>query len=834
MTPSFYTSVNRYGNNLLYRGYNQNGLRVQKKVKFSPTLYVPSRNEESEWKTLDGFSVEPIDFDTMREAKDFLQKYKDVDNFTVYGNSNYIQQYIAKRFNRDIEFDFSKINITSFDIEVESGDGFPVPELAEQAVNLITLKASNAKHWYVWGLDDWDITKSYMNGQPVVYRQFKTESDLLLDFLGYWSAEETCPDIITGWYIRYFDIPYLVNRITKIMGIDQARRLSPWGMLNERTKNLQGEEMQYYELVGIQEMDYREVFLKFGVTSYGPQESYKLDHIAYVILGEKKLSYEEYGSLHTLSRENHQKFVDYGIKDTQLIERLEEETGLIELAVTLAYSCGVNFGDTFGTTAICDSAIHRLCNTKKIAIPPSRHNVKMPYPGGYVKDSLVGMYDWVVSVDLASMYPNLFVQYNISTETIMADKHGPAGVDYHMNNREPWTDNILAVNGVVFRKDRKGIIPEIIDDFYARRKIIKGEMLEKQKLFQSDKSQKHLEREIAQLNNRQMAVKIFMNSMYGACGSPYFRYYDLRMAEGITLCGQLTIRWAERGINEAMNQVMGTEGVDYVIAMDTDSCYINFGPLVEKFKPKNTIKFLDEIMEQHFKKKIASDYQVLANKMNTDNKMVMDREAICDKGVFVAAKNYIINVLNNEGVQYDEPKLKVTGIKAVKPSTPEVVRDKFRETFKIIMLGDEKAAQDYIAQFKSEFKTLTPEEIAFPRGVSNVTKYVNHNTIYTKGTPIGSRAAILYNYHTKAQGLSKHMKPINNGDKIKFTYLRKPNPIKENVIAFPDYLPEKLNLHKYVDYDLQFEKSFLNPIEPIFRAVGWTVEDQQTLEDFFA
>jgi len=832
----FYTNVTRFGNQLLVRGYDGNR-RYADKIKYQPTLFV-STNNPTEWRSLCGRPVAPVLHDTMRDAKEWIQMNKDVVGRNIFGNDRYISTYINDSFPGQIDFDRNKINVTTIDIEVESDDGFPEPELADKAIISITTKNNIDNTYYVWGLREYDVENTIMKTHDVVYKEFPNEAELLMDFTDFWRGTN-CPDIVTGWNCRFFDMPYLINRTVKVLDNEFVKRFSPWGLIDERPVTQMGRTQQAYDIKGISIIDYLDLFKKFGY-SYGAQESYKLDHIAHVVLGEKKLSYEEHGSLHTLYLEDYQKFIDYNIKDVELVDRMEDKLGLITLCLTMAYKGGVNYNDTFGTTSIWDSIIYRELFEQKVAVPFSEVKMKSPYPGGYVKDPQVGLHKWVVSFDLNSLYPSLIMQYNMSPETIIEGEQYNVDIQSLLDKKTTFegTGKSIGGNGQVFRTDKKGILPDIIDGMYTERVGIKRQMLDAQQALQNaDKDDKQtiysIERDIAIAENRQMAIKILLNSLYGALGNKYFRFFDQRIAEAITLSGQLSIKWAEVAINDYLNKVLKTDK-DYVIAIDTDSLYVNLDPLVEAVKPANPVDFLNTVAQKKLEPALTEAYDNLFNMMGgIENKMVMGREVIADTGIWTAKKRYILNVHDNEGVRYAEPKLKIMGIEAIKSSTPMPCRDALKSIFKVIIDGSETKTQAAIKDFKDYFVTLPAHDIAFPRGVSKVNEYKDNNMIYKKGTPIHVRGSLLYNKRVEDLSLTKKYSPIKNGDKVKFIYLRKPNVIKENVISFPDYLPSEFVIDKYIDYDLQFQKTFLDPIEPILGAIGWSSEERASLEDFF-
>ena len=839
---NFYTSVNRYGNSILYRGI-EDGERVAKKVKYMPTLFVNATHETG-WYNLQNQPVLPKTFDTMRDAKDFMKQYEGVDNYTVYGTTNYVTQYINDRFPDAPKFDRDKVNVTSIDIEVASDEGFPFVEQAAHPVISITMKNNIDNIYRVWGLYDYNEDDCTVEGVDAIqYIKCKDEIDLLLSWLAYWHDPKYCPDIVTGWNTRLFDFPYLINRVKNIIGGDVYKKFSPWGIVDQRNIMMARGEVIAYEMAGIQQLDYYDLFTKFGYT-YGMQESYKLDHIAHVVLGERKLSYDEHGSLHGLYKHDFQKFIDYNIKDVQIVDRLEEKMGLITLAMTMAYRGGVNYSETFGTVQIWDSILYRLLFKQQIACPPKFSKEKVPYPGAYVKDPQTGMHDWVVSFDLNSLYPMIIVQYNMSPETVLPGKEhlGLDPVEKLLSDAEV---NIpegttMAASGVKFSKDQVGIIPAIIKQYYNERRLIKKAMLDTKQEYENTPT-KRLENKMTILENQQMSIKILMNSLYGALGNKHFRYFNNHVAEAITTSGQLSIRWAENAINKEMNAALETDDKDYVIAIDTDSLYVNMNEMVKKFNPKDPVKFLDKICREHFEGVLEKSYAVLAKKLDVmENRMEMSREVIANRGVWIAKKRYILNVHNNEGVQYAEPKMKMMGVDAVRSSTPQVCRDKFKKIFKVIIDEGETATQRFIADFKKEWKQLPPESVSFPRGC-NISKkkdgvpftWADKKTIYKKACPIHVRGALLYNHYIKQAGLDQKYELVQNGEKIKFVYLKTPNSIKENVIAYANDLPKELDLHRFVDYNKQYEKAFVDPIKHLLDALNWDVEPVATLEDFF-
>ena len=820
------------GDKFLVRGYD-NGEYFQIRDDYQPTLFVSS-NKETQYKTLDGQYVAKVKPGTVRETKEFIRQYEFVDNFQVFGNERFIYQYISDKYPQDeVKFDISKIRLYTMDIETKSENGFPDVESADQEMLLISMQNYNTKEIITWGQGPFKLKQGNH-----YYKQFNNEFDLLNDFISWWM--KNTPDIVTGWNIQMFDIPYLAKRLYRVLGDKVARRLSPWGLCSPKELYIKGRRHIVYDIGGITQLDYLDLYKKFTYTN---RESYRLDYIAQVELGQKKLDHSEYDTFKDFYTNGWQKFVEYNIIDVELVDRLEDKMKLIELALTMAYDAKVNYNDVFYQVRMWDNIIYNYLKKRNIVIPPKLSEQKdEKYAGAYVKEPKPGKYDWVVSFDLNSLYPHLIMQYNISPETLRDERHPTVSVKDILEKNltfEMHKDNAVCANGAMYRKDKRGFLPELMEKMYNERVIFKKRMLEAKQEYEKNPTD-NLVKEIARCNNIQMAKKISLNSAYGAIGNQYFRYYQLANAEAITLSGQVSIRWIENKMNDFLNKILKTEGKDYVIASDTDSIYLHLGPLVDviyKDKEKDSesiVSFIDTICEKTLEPFIDQSYKELAEYVNAyDQKMFMKRENIADRGIWTAKKRYILNVWNSEGVQYHEPKLKMMGIEAVKSSTPAPCREMIKDALKLMMNGTEDDVIQFIENSRKKFRRLPPEEIAFPRSVSDVNKYKSSNMIYIKGTPIHVRGALLFNYYIKKHNLTNKYSLIGNGEKIKFCYLKKPNKLHENVISFIQDFPKELGIDKYVDHDLQFDKSFLEPLRIILDSIGWKVERTANLESFF-
>lgn len=850
---SFYTSVERRGNNILWRGY-EHGRPFLRKVQFEPTFYRRAKHDEQGTKRafIDNVALTPKKFASIHEANDWLDEYDGVGGFGVYGTKDYVTQFIQEQYPDDVQFDMSLINIMNFDIEVDIAAKLPDINLADNAITSISMKSSKQDHYHLLGMRDYDPTKTESNIDPtkIKFQKFETEKDLLRAFINIWTTDY--PDIVTGWNVEYFDVQYIITRIIRLFGETVAQKLSPWGSIRKVTNLVMNRHQSTYDISGVAVIDYMDAFKKFGY-KYGPQESYKLDHIAHVVLGKNKLDYSEYGGLTELYEQNPQKYLDYNLLDTILIQELEDETALIELVLTVAYSGGVNYSGAFGTVAIWESQLYRYLVGKKNLVPPMKSNARHGLDeliGGFVKPTIVGKHRWVVSFDLDSLYPHLMMQYNMSPETFIRDSSTNNSPEYieHRNreliagmHRNEDSTTAVCPNGARFSKAELGLIPEIIADAYAKRKAIKVEMLKIEQLEQDNPEHKAEYKKLAsKLHNSQMSLKIALNSLYGATANAHFLYFIPDVATAITSSGQLSVQWALKALNGYMNKIMSTYNHDYVLAADTDSVYLNFAPLIEKFfgtvDIENSVgeKFLDEICKTKFKKVLDSAFDTLAEHMGAyRNAMSMKREKIISTAIFVAKKRYILNVLNSEGVHYDEPKIAITGLESVRSSTPEICRTRMKELYKLLLDRTEEETQAFIADFKTEFDSLHIGQISKTSSANDLGKYVDRDKIYAKGSPIHIRASLLYNWKLEQDKLDNKYSKIQSGEKMKFIYLKLPNPVRENVIGFPSDIPPEFKLDRYIDYDRQFEAVFLKPVRNVLDSIGWNIEKVSTLESFF-
>ena len=826
---NFYKSVIEHHGKLLIRGIHD-GKEFKEKIDYSPTLYAISQ-QETKFKTLTGQSLKPIEFGSIKKARDFKRTYN-TDNAPIFGMDRYQYQYIADNYPEEIKWSKEHIKIFTLDIECTAENGFPDVQNPIEELLAITVKNQSNKQIITWGTGDFRTDRT-----DVTYIKCRNEKSLIMEFMKFWM--KNYPDVITGWNTKFFDLPYLCNRIKLLTDEKVVRRLSPWNLVGTEEIVVRGRSQLHYTLYGIAMLDYLDLYKKFIPVR---QESYKLDYIGKVEVGIKK-DENPFDTFREWYTKDFQSFVDYNIKDVEIVDKLEDKLKLIELILTMAYEAKINYQDVFSQVRFWDTLIYNFLRKDNIVIPPKEDNIKdEKYPGAYVKDPLVGMHKWIVSFDINSLYPHLIMQYNISPEKIIGMKSNGITVNKMLNESTPLTylkteGATITPNGALFKTDSEGFLPKLLGKMYNDRVYYKKKMLEAKKEYNKTKEPK-LQNEIARCHNIQWAKKIALNSAYGAIGNQYFRYYDVRQAMAITLAGQFIIRFIEQKVNEYLNKILQTEKKDYIVASDTDSIYLTLDTLVEqvcKDKSKEQIlRFINKVVEGRIEPFLEKCFEQLSDYTNAfKNCMVMKREVVADKGIWTAKKRYMLNVLDEEGITFDEPKLKIMGIEAVKSSTPEICRRRIKQAIQIIMNKEETDIHKFVKEFKEEFFKLPAEAVSFPRSCNNMKKYKSSSSVFIKGTPIHVKGSLIYNQQIKEFGLQNKYPLIQEGDKIKFVKLLEANPFKFDVISYVTKLPKEFKLKDYIDYELQFEKTFLDPIRFILQPIGWTPEPKASLEAFF-
>lgn len=829
----FYTSIVARGNNILYRGYN-NGQRETRKEAFAPSFFVAEPNGDHE--SLTGVKLKKIDFPEISEARSFVDEYRDMDNFKIYGTADYTAQYMYETYPKAISYDFSQLKIMYIDIETECEHGFPNIATANEKIILITMKIGEEIHSFT-------VTPCF--SENVFVHQYDSEEAMLAGFFD--MVKKFDPDIFTGWNIKNFDLPYIVNRAERICSESFANKLSPWGFLRKREHAANGRVYYSVDIPGYMTLDYIELYKKFSGTN---QESYALAYISEVELGETKVDYSDYGSLREFYKKNYQKFFEYNVQDTLLVEKLEKKLRLIELAVSISYEAKINFDGVFFSTRIWESICYDYLKDHKI-VPALKqfYEKDEQFIGAYVKEVVPGFYHNIVIFDATSLYPSIIMQFNISPDSLVLH-NGKWSADDYLNQPEDLKQFIqentskghcVAASGGVFHTDKKGFIPILIERTFNQRQEAKKMMIalekEKEKNGDSDGS---LAQRIAALSIKQSVKKILANSLYGCLGTPGFVYSSPELAIAVTTTGQLAIRTAETKINQYFEKITKKNNIDVVIAADTDSLYINMAPIVDQIgvEASELIDFLDTSAKKAIQPVLSKAMKELGESLGCkEQRLDFKREVIATTGIFKAKKRYALCVYDKEGVRFTEPKVKIMGMETARSSTPHLVRESLKVALKIMLTKDNNSLLEFVSDFKSEFFSQPIEKISSPRKIAGMNTYNDSERIYKKSTPIATKSALLYNYQIKKMQLEEKYARLGEGDKIKFIHLKVPNPYgndgREKVIGFSNVPPKEFALEKYADFEMQFEKTFLEPLRNVTDAIGWTVNTNTTLESYF-
>ena len=830
----FYTSVAVVGSSVYVREI-VDGIPNMRKDSWSPTVYVNGAKEGSEYKSLYGHDVHPVQPGSIAECKEFIEQYEDVQGFPIYGQLNFSLQYMHEY--NPTGWLYSEISAWGIDIETkvpldENGNTyFPTPENADGEILLITLQDLHTKVTYTWG------TKPY-DGRDTQYMYCVDEYNLIKQFILFW--EQKKPDIITGWNIGQFDIPYLFNRIKRICGEEMAKRLSPWGRVYYKSKLFAGKLEHYTQITGVSVLDYLDLYKKYILTR---QESYSLKHIAFVELGHTKVDHSEYATFNDFWQQDWNKFTHYNVVDTTLVGQLDDKLKLIELVLTMAYEAHINYEDVSSPVKLWDAIINNYALDRKIVLPQQEREKSLPLDGAYVKEPIPGWYHNVVSLDATSLYPSIIMTNNISPETW----RGNCGmnIDDFLANKPVEVEEkyIVTAAGAVYDKSIRGILPELVEYYMKMRKAAKTEMLRLEQEYENTHDEK-LPNQIAAYDAKQMAFKVALNSLYGATANEYFRFFKHDHAASITLSGQYVLRTVEENIDAALSKAFNMpDGTKFLIYIDTDSLYFSLDSVFKKYNiaGDKAIKAIEKLAKEKITPIVNKFCQECCDKMRSyENRLNFKLEIAADKAIWLGKKKYALRAHSSEGVTFAKPKFKVKGLEMVRSSTPQFVRDKLKDALDIVFDKTEKETQRYIEQVRQEFMKLPYEQVSFPRGANNLAEYSDWNTVYKKGkgesTPIQVRASLLYNRWLKHYKLDGTYPLIGEGEKIKFVYLKLPNRIRENVIAFPadGKIPAEFGIIDKIDYDLQFEKTFLASMEIILSAIKWNAVETSSLEDFFA
>jgi len=756
--------------------------------------------------------------------------------------------------------------ILMFDIEVDSEGGFPNIELADREVTSIALKDKVTDEEYVFILDvdeQLDDYKEEVDG--VTIYSCHTEEELLSDVLDKW--EEISPTIITGWNIDYFDVPYLYKRIIQVLGEDEALRLSPIRMVQWSDRK------GLYRIAGVSALDYLDLYRKF---TYTEQPNYRLDTIGKIEIGLGKVEFE--GTLSDLFANDIAKFVDYNMRDVHIVDKLEDKMKLIELVRGICTVGHVPYEDYDHSSRWLEGALITDLHRKGIIAPnkPTGAKEKMEsldqglvgFAGAYVKAPKVGRYEWVFSLDLQSLYPSLIMSLNISPET-KAGKVIGWNIEQHLKgemetyvvedidgqkvtvDRERFVqfmnDGKFAIssNGILYRTDRVGLLAETLDRWFGERVEYKNKM--KEAIRDGDKEQEEY------FNMRQHIQKIFLNSLYGVLGLPVFRFYDLDNALAVTASGQDVIKTSAKYVNSKYNESLGTD-IDHCIYIDTDSVYFSAVPwypdvmLVDgrlQVDPKEAKKTTIELARQ-MEKGLNTFYDVVAQKMffiPGQHRFVIKGETVASTAFWVNKKRYAMQKVYDLETDQDVDKLAVKGLDVVRSSFPAAFRKFMKE-----VLGDilghtpQKELDDKIIKFKSELSTMDIPDVARNTAVKNISKWVTKDQqlgIYMLRTPAHVKAAINYNMLLRELDIHTQFRPMANGTKIKWVYL-KDNPYKIEAMAFngDDTDPPQIAslVRKYIDYNKLFEKEFAHKLQDFYAALQWgkiPTEVNQLAGEFF-
>ena len=827
--------------------WDENGKRVTVKSTYEPYIYLETNNAP------DAMSL----FNTKLKKKRFKNQYdrsrylKDNKVTRVFENFGVYQQFLLDAYwqeNEKPEFTKHQLKVHFIDIETYSPDAFPDPQDPNDTINIITIFDTISKKFYSWGL------KPYTAKTPdVVYVACKTEEELLRKFVDFFSKDY--PDILSGWNSEFFDIPYVINRVNKVLGEDAMKRLSPIGSLRSRTfMGKYGREQVKWHIEGLSCVDYLDIYKRFCQTL---RESYKLDAIGEIELQERKIDYGDQ-NLTELADGDWDTFVDYNIQDVNLLVRLEQKLQYIQLLRMIAYAGLTTFEGALGSLSVITGLCSIRARLKDKRIPTFIKDVKegTKNAGAYVADPQQGFQEHIVSLDANSLYPNTMITLNLSPETKVGkitDKTDTTVTIKHVNGQTFTLSNekfaafvkqeeiAISRAKILFSQKEKGIIPDTIDYYYSKRVEVKKELTKAKKkaltLKENTQEYKDLQVEIDRLNIRQHTIKILMNTVYGYFGNKHSPLGDDELAESITLTGQAVIKESNRILTDYIktNTNLSDEDLDKespIIYNDTDSSYISIKHLVKAqkipvFDDEGNVapeyyKAVEDI-EEHLNHEIKKWGKSALG--SNDCRLVFKREAIADVGLFLAKKRYVLHTLDVEGIP--GKKFKYTGVEVVRTTMPAPIKPYVKKIIETMLLTKDYTATNKIFNETYEiFKKLPLEDIAFVMGVKGYEKYANRcNGFETvKGMPKHVKAAYYHNILLDRFGIERKYEKMASGDKVRFFEVKKPNSFGLSVVGYKYYYPKEFQSVFEIDYEKMFEKIIYSVIERFYEAVNWTVK----------
>lgn len=834
---SFYTNVCIHRNKLYHIGYNDEGKFIYEE-DFQPHLGFVSNNNPTH-KSIHDKPIEIKTFENIKGFNDYKKAYGDV--IDLYDDISPITQFIVEKYPNEIKFDVTKVKVIFYDIEntVDPETGkFSPPQEAKGAITAITFKDYFKDEYYVVSTEKfYPEQMSLKITGKVNYKFCDTEETLLRTVIKIFKKLQ--PDVLVsynGFNKGGYDDPYLITRMTNVLGEDEVRELSPIrGRVSckyVRKMNDQGghDDNYYCTIDGISLVDFAAVYQK-NIKKY---ETNTLGFVAGVELGEDKVNYEEYDNLEELRIQNPQKYVEYNITDTDLLSKINAKRKIIETIIFQAYFTKSNYQNITSPVVTWDNFIYDDLHSKNICVSPKSKESEAHVAGGHIKTDIIPKVTRnVISLDYKGLYPALSRTLNISPDTIIDDSYIDVRkdkIDERFFKKEiPCGENtILTGSGWSYRKDKVGFYPSLFERLTNTRDVIKGKKIQLDKEYQTFKGSEEdkikLSNEISNLSTFEQAIKLLSNSGYGILAEKSCRLYSPRLANSITLSGQLAIRSASNAVEKYLEEKYSK--FNTLQFTHTDSCLISLEGIVDD------VEDIDDFYKRELAPIIDKTIKDLCEYLNTDNcQLILKREKICSHFLISAPSRYAALVVDEEGVRYPEPKLKITGLEIIRSSTPKIVKEYLKTTLIKMMKGD--ALPDYIREVKSNFYKMKPEEIAFPRSANNLSKWADGD-LCKKGTPIQVRAALVANRYLREHEGKLDTKPFDDNCKLKFLYMKTPNPFyNENVIGFPKRFlyPDG---EKYIDYNLMFDKTYLSVVESIASKVKISLEESgETLDDLF-